>query len=157
VFPWQHFLISAPTGQHLRKILQRLSFGFQNGHFFFGSLSAASILRFEELTQRLCILMCFTTRFFSDHASNVTEMLSASFVRHPRHQTQLVRWTIQTMFDFSNQQTLAKHLQSSQQSLSKLTKFDIVLTAYTVQLRPPIPRSLSLAQPGLQWIQKSSR
>jgi len=70
------FDISAHTGQHLRKILQRLNFGFQNGHFFFGSLSAASILRFEKLTQRLCILMCFTTCFFSDRASIVTEMLA---------------------------------------------------------------------------------
>jgi hypothetical protein len=35
--------------------LQRANFGFESFHFFFGSLSSASILRFEELNQLLYI------------------------------------------------------------------------------------------------------
>ena len=42
---------------HLKKTLQRINFGFQSSHFFFGSLSSASILCFEELTQFLYIVM----------------------------------------------------------------------------------------------------
>ena len=48
-------------------------FGFQSWHFFFGSLSSASILRFEELTQLLYVLtICwFWKRICHDHRSSM--------------------------------------------------------------------------------------
>ena len=54
MLPWHEFLISARTGQHLKK---NFAAHLQSWHVFFGSLFLASILRFEELTQLLYILL----------------------------------------------------------------------------------------------------